>query len=1276
MDVQQLSPRLNEDSADVGDRPVAPVLDPAVPLLKQGEHHDSCLSAPNAEEMATPMSSSAPAMRSQTTVTPEKSPIPALEGRYVAGTIFRYKDGNGEVDYDIQAIIKELSSKDLTAVTKYPDRVRYECYVSVYRWDIYPGLLQFLKETITSDEYIIRILAIEVRYQNEPALAALIRVRGLQLKKPGLFGLACLLAEFDGIGVARYFEEFSVTDPQECFSVALACLEGNPRGVPDLLGNFRLTYTQRLQLALAMLESAAEEVCEYIANYDLADEMDRINVALACIPQGARFVVRNFRSFGITDQRHIEILAQACGLADGEETAENVGNFGLKNQKFIRQLGLVCAREDGSAAEYFQNFGCDDLDYKMRFSMACAQSNGWATAANVEEFEFPDDTQTRAFLWRLALACVNQNCNAVDYIYKFGMLEPDRLYQLGLKGLKNGARRNVPVFKSIFPELYESDGKRHLGRKVAPINLEGSTKQVVTLLLITDQNCGFYSDIGEDNAWLLLGDTLAAMQQYPAFRFFARNFFGGEYIPDPLLTLDEGGRLPHEAVCDAMKVFGGGGPLATLSAPQIAALAQIDSTNFSNYFRIHAKGDLVPQTKLDNPIARLKKAGIVLTSDELKAALSVVTQGNKDQVFLQARNKAFLQEVVNLLKHPKEPGKGPKAAAALKADAKWTRDVLIQIDLHEFSAELVNALLPLLKAIHSLRDLRVRKDLTALVFETSPQLLALWQKEADKVKPQNAIPLLCVLPYLAQQPSLKEALDSDAKTKSPRLDNYKASRPFIKAFRTLQESELGHDTKSGILKSIFPEAKPDIDTIIARMRKLNSLLGLSEERAEKLTQPDNTQSLDALLTAALEERLALKKPLNLEVFQKTFGSYREPDTLLVYAGRIAGRTRPMEGLREFVEAVLEGRYPAIRYEQAGLFAGCSPAFVEKWKTNRRVAFNEVIATSSSSSNQIDLLQTPSARYFRLISDEILRDNHLPMARGGLLESYLRDKTKAAQLLGITNDNEASADLEIDVMPVNTGSTFAGVNSTRSSSSSSSNTSSSDNPALHEFQRQCIAFLEAPTLEALHGLKASLAALDPTSELNQALAVMEADMLGVDRDHDHATLSFVFTDDHQQIMRMGSDMDGSCQRIDGDPRLNQGVVGTIHDGNSRLCLIEGEDGVIIGRAILRRVSIEAQDKDCLLMEPIYPPLLSEELSTALTHWATLCAIDLGLDMAVLTKDKSLPDCTDTLVSGPLRYALYSDGAGGIVDSAFRIDSLSAQRQENRLAWRHRNADAAT
>jgi hypothetical protein len=176
--------------------------------------------------------------------------------------------------------------------------------------------------------------------------------------------------------------------------------------------------------------------------------------------------------------------------------------------------------------------------------------------------------------------------------------------------------------------------------------------------------------------------------------------------------------------------------------------------------------------------------------------------------------------------------------------------------------------------------------------------------------------------------------------------------------------------------------------------------------------------------------------------------------------------------------------------------------------------------------------------------------------------------------------------------------------------------------------------------------------------------------------DHETLSFTFADDHQQFMRMGSDMEGSCQRIDGDPKLNQGLIGTILDAKSRLCLIEDKDGVILGRTILRLMSIEGQNRNCLLMEPIYPPLLPDELRTALTNWATQCATDLGLDMAALTTGDSLPDCTESLTSGPIRYGLYSDAARGIQDRAFTVDSESARAQEKRLAWSHRSVSAST
>ena len=107
MDIQQHSPRLNPDSADVGERPEAPALGTAVPVFKQGQHHDSGLSAPNAEEMATPLPSSEPVVSSKTAGAPEKMPMPPPEGRYVAG-MFHYKDSNGERVYDIRELVIQM----------------------------------------------------------------------------------------------------------------------------------------------------------------------------------------------------------------------------------------------------------------------------------------------------------------------------------------------------------------------------------------------------------------------------------------------------------------------------------------------------------------------------------------------------------------------------------------------------------------------------------------------------------------------------------------------------------------------------------------------------------------------------------------------------------------------------------------------------------------------------------------------------------------------------------------------------------------------------------------------------------------------------------------------------------------------------------------------------------------------------------------------------------------------------------------------------------------
>jgi hypothetical protein len=59
-----------------------------------------------------------------------------------------------------------------------------------------------------------------------------------------------------------------------------------------------------------------------------------------------------------------------------------------------------------------------------------------------------------------------------------------------------------------------------------------------------------------------------------------------------------------------------------------------------------------------------------------------------------------------------------------------------------------------------------------------------------------------------------------------------------------------------------------------------------------------------------------------------------------------------------------------------------------------------------------------------------------------------------------------------------------------------------------------------------------------------------------------------SDDPIDLLLCGTDVMGSCQRIDGNPELNKGLLGYIVDGKNRLLVIKDVHGKIISRCILR------------------------------------------------------------------------------------------------------------
>lgn len=169
----------------------------------------------------------------------------------------------------------------------------------------------------------------------------------------------------------------------------------------------------------------------------------------------------------------------------------------------------------------------------------------------------------------------------------------------------------------------------------------------------------------------------------------------------------------------------------------------------------------------------------------------------------------------------------------------------------------------------------------------------------------------------------------------------------------------------------------------------------------------------------------------------------------------------------------------------------------------------------------------------------------------------------------------------------------------------------------------------------------------------------------------------FTDDHQDLMRMGSDVRGSCQRVDGEPYLNRGLVGNVMDGKQKICVLKNEEGKIVGRAILRMMSTSNPEtgiiSPCMMMEKIYPDLLHADEEKAIFDLAIAQAKRLGLPMAIssdITPPATLltEPASQTLYSGAIAYPVYCDALSGMQEADFHIQANG----EKPLSWLYQPA----
>ena len=102
-----------------------------------------------------------------------------------------------------------------------------------------------------------------------------------------------------------------------------------------------------------------------------------------------------------------------------------------------------------------------------------------------------------------------------------------------------------------------------------------------------------------------------------------------------------------------------------------------------------------------------------------------------------------------------------------------------------------------------------------------------------------------------------------------------------------------------------------------------------------------------------------------------------------------------------------------------------------------------------------------------------------------------------------------------------------------------------------------------------------------------------------------------TDNHWDLFLCGTEVVGSCQRVDGDPQLNKNLLGYVVDGKVRMIAVKERSGKIAARSIIKLLWDAEQRKPVLFMERVYSN--NTKLNGAVEQMAKKEAERLGIDL---------------------------------------------------------------
>lgn len=433
------------------------------------------------------------------------------------------------------------------------------------------------------------------------------------------------------------------------------------------------------------------------------------------------------------------------------------------------------------------------------------------------------------------------------------------------------------------------------------------------------------------------------------------------------------------------------------------------------------------------------------------------------------------------------------------------------------------------------------------------------------------------------------------------------TKSFSLVWKTLNllslDTTLNPDQKTHVIQALCR----DPNTFI---RQITSLCIVLQCQQSALLQKDPSQELSLSAQEAFQAVVPFSKPLDFDRFKEVFFAYRHPDAMMLYASDLAtlNKASLMESLASHIASVLSGTYCQDRYSlvtspHLQMIDRQYPELIALWSQNaENISLADIFFRCENAESSRSWLQR------NLIDEKLVEELGF---KGPGFERCLQGEIEALELLkselqnkGLEKAQQASFALQNKLLQLAKSSNLE--NSCR---------------LVQELLQNNLIPRESEFRKRLH-LK--------LEELKQ-----------------EQLLSSYFvseTDNPEDLFLYGTELQDSCQAVGGNPEHSQGLLGSLHHGQTKLIAVKDRNGRIVARSIIRL--LWDGERPVLFLEQLYNNRKEEaHFPQAIEAMARRCADRLSCPLSI-SDEIDGPYENNLQSEGGIAPEEYVDAAGGL------------------------------